>query len=318
MFLGIEIGGTKLQLGFGEDTGKLEGLWRGTVDVQAGPEGIRRQIVNALPELLELSGLGKCHLHGVGIGFGGPVDDTTHTVIKSHQIEGWDDFPLADWIEDVIGIPAVLGNDADVAGLAEALHGAGRGLSPIFYITIGSGIGGGLIIDGEMYRGCGRGAAEIGHLRMRCWGVDEGEFDYVPLEQVASGWAIGQYGRLLVRNTSPLFRIAQGQRDEITAQDVCEAARQGNNDAIIVLNNAWEQLAEAISQVIALLSPRRIVIGGGVSLMGEQLLFEPLRRLVSQRVFHPFGDCYDIVPAALGEEVVVHGSIALARKHFKK
>src|SRR5438067_9215368 len=92
-------------------------------------------------------------------------DAARRTVIKSHQIEGWDNFPLADWIADLVGLPAALGNDADVAGLAEALHGAGKGLSPIFYITIGSGIGGGFIIDGEIYRGVGRGAAEIGHLR---------------------------------------------------------------------------------------------------------------------------------------------------------
>src|SRR5206468_10842272 len=115
MFLGIEIGGTKLQLGIGEDNGTLEGLWRGTVDVAAGPEGIRRQIVAALPELLARAGLGKCHLHGVGIGFGGPVDDATHTVIKSHQIAGWDGFPLAEWVAEVVGLPAVLGNDADGA-----------------------------------------------------------------------------------------------------------------------------------------------------------------------------------------------------------
>src|SRR5215468_8969152 len=166
MYLGIEIGGTKLQLGIGPDDGKLPGLWRGTVDVAAGPEGIRRQIVAAVPELLARAGSARGELRGVGIGFGGPVDDATHTVIKSHQIDGWDDFPLADWISELLDLPAALGNDADVAGLAEALHGAGKGLSPIFYITIGSGIGGGLIINGEIYRGCGRGAAEIGHLRV--------------------------------------------------------------------------------------------------------------------------------------------------------
>src|SRR5713226_68319 len=166
MFLGIEIGGTKLQLGVGAGAGVLAGLWRGPVDVAAGPEGIRRQIVAAVPELLGRSGVERSRLQGVGIGFGGPVDDATRTIIKSHQIEGWDGFPLADWITDLLGWPAVLGNDADVAGLAEALFGAGQGLSPIFYITIGSGIGGGLIINGEIYRGCGRGAAEIGHLQM--------------------------------------------------------------------------------------------------------------------------------------------------------
>src|SRR5437588_8882470 len=147
-YLGIEIGGTKLQLGVGPGDGTLAGLWRETVDVAAGPEGIRRQIVAAVPELLARSGVDHSHIGGVGIGFGGPVDDATHTVIKSHQIEGWDNFPLADWIGGLVGLPAVLGNDADVAGLAEALFGAGKDVSPGFYITIGLGIGGGLVGGG--------------------------------------------------------------------------------------------------------------------------------------------------------------------------
>ena len=114
------------------------------------------------------------------------MDDATRTVIKSHQIDGWDDFPLADWVSEVVGLPAALGNDADVAGLAEALHGAGKGLSPIFYITIGSGIGGGFIIDGEIYRGVGRGAAEIGHMH-----ADPSYAGGSIVEHLASGWGIG-------------------------------------------------------------------------------------------------------------------------------
>ena len=178
-YLGIEIGGTKLQLGAGPGDGTLAGLWRGTVDVAAGSEGIRRQIAAAVPELLATSGVERGRLRGVGIGFGGPVDDPTQTIIKSHQIEGWDGFPLADWISDLVGLPAALGNDADVAGLAEALHGAGKGLSPIFYITVGSGIGGGFIIDGQIYRGVGRGAAEIGHLRQGMDGEEHTVEDWV-------------------------------------------------------------------------------------------------------------------------------------------
>src|SRR5437660_12824948 len=149
MYIGVESGGSELQLGVGLGDGVLRGLWRETVDVKAGPEGIRRQIMRGIPELLEKAGVERSSVKGIGIGFGGPVDDATHTVIKSHQIEGWDDFPLADWVSDIIELPVVLGNDADVAGLAEALFGAGKGLSPIFYITIGSGIGRGLILNGE-------------------------------------------------------------------------------------------------------------------------------------------------------------------------
>src|SRR5207247_9064545 len=145
-YLGIEIGGTKLQLGVGPGDGTLAGLWRGTVDAATGADGIRRQITAAVPELLAKAGVERSWLKGAGIGFGGPVDDATRTVIKSHQIAGWDGFPLADWISDLLGWPSVLGNDADAGGLAEALFGAGRGLSPVFLITIGSGIGGGLIL----------------------------------------------------------------------------------------------------------------------------------------------------------------------------
>src|SRR5437762_12849284 len=94
MYLGIEIGGTKLQVGLGPADGTLAGRWRGNVDVAAGPEGIRRQIRAAVPELLSQSKQERSCVRGVGIGFGGPVDDTTQTVIKSHQIEGWDNFPL--------------------------------------------------------------------------------------------------------------------------------------------------------------------------------------------------------------------------------
>src|SRR6266851_4396102 len=194
MYLGIEIGGTKLQLGVGAGDGHLAGLWRGPVDVSAGPEGIRRQIIQAVPELLAKSRIDRARIKGIGIGFGGPVDDHTHTIIKSHQIEGWDNFPLEKWLSDLLGMPAALGNDADVAGLAEALFGAGKGLSPIFYITIGSGIGGGLIINGEIYRGVGRGAAEIGHLRM-AFPTNVFPNTIKTLEEIASGWGIEEAAR---------------------------------------------------------------------------------------------------------------------------
>jgi glucokinase len=321
MYLGIEIGGTKLQLGVGRGAGALADLWRGAVDVAAGPEGIRRQITAAVPELLERTGISRAQIVGVGIGFGGPVDDSTHTIIKSHQIEGWDNFPLADWITDILGWPAVLGNDADVAGLAEALFGAGKGLSPIFYITIGSGIGGGLIINGEIYRGCGRGAAEIGHLRV--WTPGKGRVDgweSGPLESYASGWGIGQRARNRLGQGegkgSHLLTLMTAAQDELSGQQVALAAEQGDAFAKSVLDEALLCLANGVCHVIALLCPRRIIIGGGVSLMGERLLFEPLRELVDRMVFRPFKGLTDIVPAALGEKVVVHGALALARRRL--
>ena len=300
MYLGIEIGGTKLQLGIGPGDGTLAALWRGPVTPAEGADGIRKQITQAVPELLANAKRRREDLRGVGIGFGGPVDDRTRTVIKSHQIAGWDDFPLADWISELVGLPAVLGNDADVAGLAEALFGAGKGYSPVFYITIGSGIGGGLIIDGEIYRGIGRGAAEIGHLRVQ--GI-RGEPTIV--EHVASGWGMQQ-----------VFAELNGVLEPPPATEIAQRASLGDVAAREVVDFAINRLAEGICHVIALLCPRRIVIGGGVALMGEKALFEPLRKAVAARVFKPFAGCYEIVPAVLGEEMVVHGALALACKRF--
>jgi glucokinase len=324
VYLGIEIGGTKLQLGVGPGDGTLAGLWRGTVDAAAGPEGIRRQILRAVPELLARAGLGRPQVRGVGIGFGGPVDDATHTIIKSHQIAGWDGFPLAGWIADMLGCPAALGNDADVAGLAEALFGAGKGLSPIFYITVGSGIGGGLIINGEIYRGCGRGAAEIGHLDFT-FHVSERKALGAPLEYFASGWGIANYAIEEIAQgdgkDSVLLRLVAGDPERITAWHIGQAAAEGDAFARYILQRSLAALSNAIVQVIKLLCPRRIVIGGGVSLLGEQLFFQPIRSTVGSQLagqFPPFAGCCDIVPAALGEEVVVHGALALARRQFSE
>jgi glucokinase len=271
-----------------------------------------------VPELLEKANLDRGQLRGVGIGFGGPTDDTTRTVIKSHQIAGWDGFPLADWVSDLVGVPAVLCNDADMAGLAEALFGAGKGMSPVFYITIGSGIGGGLIIDGQIYRGVGRGAAEIGHTIVTYRdALNELEDDR--LEQVASGWGIANRTRLALggplRVEYPPTVLDTLRRESLTAVDVFEAARRGDELAQWSLDQAIRALAQAVRQVFVLLCPQRVVIGGGVSLVGEEMFFAPLREeLASYYPFSPFAGLTDIVPAAMGEEVVVHGALALVRQ----
>ena len=307
MYFGIEIGGTKLQLALGQGDGNLTALWRGAVDASRGSEGIRQQIIAAVPKLLEQAGVDHGALRCAGIGFGGPTDDATRTVIKSHHIQGWDGFPLADWVSELLGgIPTVLANDADVAGLGEALFGAGKGLSPAFYVTVGTGIGGGLIIDGEIYRGVGKGAAEIGHLRV-------GRDDEI-LEYYAAGWGIAEAARRSLSN-SAILAVA-GNRDSITAYHVGQALRAGDRIAQGIMGNALDALSTGICHVIALLCPRVVVIGGGISLLGEELFFAPLRERIARRVFSPFAGLTDIVPAALGEEVVLHGALALAHQRF--
>jgi glucokinase len=311
-YLGIEIGGTKLQIGLGRGDGLLLQLHRETVDVPRGPQGIREQIAVAVPRLLHDAGISHYALKGVGIGFGGPVDDTSRTVIKSHQIEGWDGFPLADWVSDIVKCPATLGNDADVAGLAEALFGAGKGLSPVFYFNIGSGIGGGLIIDGQIYRGCGRGAAEFGHLK-----VMVGD-SLVTLEDVASGWAIGRRAHLMLATgewKDSLLNQLVADGGKVSAEHVAQARAAGDPLAQVILREAFGAISQALRHVIVLLCPKRIILGGGVSLMGP-FLFALLRLHLDMLDFAPFKGLSDLVPAELGEEVVVHGALALARRAY--
>jgi len=317
--LGIEIGGTKLQLGIGQGQGSVAALERLLVEPSRGAAGILDQIQTAFPILLEKLNLSREEIDAVGIGFGGPVDALRGRTQRSYQVSGWDDFPLTSWMSGHLGVPlAVLENDADAAGLAESRIGAGFGYSPLLYMTVGSGIGGALIIDNRIYRGYGQGATEVGHLRVP--DITPSGTRVLELEQVASGWAIASAAEVAARrmiqegrNDWVVLTKAQGRPSQITAALVAEAASEGDLDSAAILDRARRAVAFALTQAIALLAPRRIVIGGGVSLVGDKSWFDPIRHLIDRDVFQPFRGRFDIVPAALGEAVVVHGALALAR-----
>jgi glucokinase len=317
--LGMEIGGTKLQVGLGRGDGRILALERRRIEPARGSGGILAQIAEFVPALLTRNGVSLDQVAAVGIGFGGPVDAKRGVVTKSHQVAGWDGFALADWVRKNLGIPLVsMQNDADTAGLGEARFGAGVGFSPVLYVTIGSGIGGGLIIDGQIYRGSGAGALEIGHL----WVVDRttSDLDVLRLEDVASGWAIAEAARSYAeRQLSegpsqwPVLQLADGIPARIDAAMVAEAAKAGDLEASFILGKAVFAMAHALNQAVTLLAPHRIILGGGVSLIGEDFWFGPIRNQLNVNVFPPFRGTFDIVPAALGEDVVVHGALSLAR-----
>jgi glucokinase len=292
--VGIEIGGTKLQAGVGSRDGTLVALARRSVDPAKGGAGIREQIPSIVEEALEKAKSPISDVVGVGVGFGGPVDSTRGRILVSHQIEGWSDFPLRDWLSKKVEVPVVLQNDAKTAALAEATHGAGKGLKRIFYVTVGSGVGGGLVSDGVPDVGQGLGAGEIGHT----WVPDPETGKPEKLEHVASGWSIGKRGsRRLGR--------------ELSGAEVAALAEKGDALARKTVEESAEALAIGLGNVLALLHPERFVIGGGVSLMGE-LWWGPLKRALAERfAFKPFAHAYDVVPAALGEEVVVIGAVLL-------
>ena len=306
--LGIEIGGTKLQLALGPGDGTIIGLERRVIRPEAGADGLLDQVAEAYRRLV---GPGRAPA-AVGIGFGGPVDVDRGLILKSHQVEGWDGFDLAGWTRQTLGIPLVaIQNDADTAGLGEARLGAGRGHSPIFYVTIGSGIGGGLIVDGEIYRGSGLGGSEVGHL----W-VDDPVVGSRRLEDVASGWAIGLAGRDVFaegERAGVLESLARGDRSAVDAPLVAEAARRGDARALSILATATRSLGRSLAHVVTLLGPKRVILGGGVSLLGEDLWFRPIREELDARVFGPFRGTFEVVAASLGEAVVLHGALGLAR-----
>lgn len=339
MLLGIEIGGTKIQLAVGRGGGsKFVEHTRFTVDPKQGASGILSGIEQRARPLLAAH-----RISAVGIGFGGPVDTAAGRVITSHHIDGWRDFPLADWCARELALPATIANDADTAGLAEAHFGAGDGRNPLLYITIGTGIGGGLIIGGEIFHGAGQAAAEIGHLRPG----PEAEGPHDTVEAKASGWGIAAATRqrLIAAGTEEelvpgvgepwhgepplsadcdcglnrpdvddLMARCQGHPERLTTKTIGEAAAEGNRFARHVLFDAWRTLGWGIAQAITLVSPEVVVIGGGVSLLGEALCLDPLRAQVRRYVFPPLIDSYRLLPATLGEDVVLHGALLLAAK----
>lgn len=336
MYLGIEIGGTKLQIAVGRGEGEtFHGFWRGTIDARAGAARIQEQIVAGVDELLAQSRLTRDQVAGVGIGFGGPVDSAAGRIVVSNQVSGWQGFPFVQWIGDTFGWPAALHNDADTAALAEARFGAGRGFDPVMYVTVGSGIGGGLVIGGWIFRGEGAGAMEIGHLRP-ARSVLRVSLPAPSVESVASGFGMesrarGAFDEWLAANMprdigsiavperfARVFGATGERRATITARAIAEEAARGDLFSGDLLADATDTLGWALAQAATLINPARIVIGGGVSLIGEAHFFQPVRRAFQTAVFEPFAGLAEIVPAALGEEVVIHGALALARDAFAR
>ena len=305
--IGIEIGGTKTQVGIGSASGKLlKPAVRRQVVQENGAEGIRRDLVSMAAEALDSTKHSISEIDRIGIGFGGVLDTNQGLILKSYQIAGWDNFPLKDWAEKQWGKPVVIQNDASTAGLAEALHGRGRGYSRIFYMTIGSGIGGGWVVDGKVDNGQGIGATEMGHT----WVPDPVSGRPAELEQICSGWAIGRRARLAAAKKKSLMLEMAGSLEAIDAKIVYAAAEKGDEIAKQILTETCQGLGIAISNVISLLHPERVIVGGGVSLMGP-LFWNTLRNEVASRSMPLFVSSVGVVRAQLREDVVVIGALCL-------
>ena len=306
--IGIEIGGTKTQVGIGSaQKGLLPGgIVRRPVIRALGAEGILRDIASMVDEVLASQQRTLKEIHRIGIGYGGIIDAARGMTLKSYQIDGWTDFPLHDWAEVQWGRPVFIENDASVAGLAEYMLGAGRGCSRMFYITAGSGCGGGWIVDGKIDGGQGLGAAEIGHM----WMPDPQTGVFTELEQLCSGWAIGERARRAAAGADSVMERLAGSLEKIDARIVYEAAEQGDAIALRILQETCQIFGAGMANVVALLHPQRIVLGGGVSLMGP-LFWDSLQKEFRARLMPTFAPQVELVPAQLKEDVVVIGALCL-------
>lgn len=312
LVLGMEIGGTKLQAALGTREGNILAIERGAAPAAKGAEGILEWFKTAVPTLLASDAAGQQHPAAMGVGFGGPVDSATGSVLKSHQVGGWDGFPLKQWFESQFKLPVSVVNDSNAAGWAEFCLGAGRGTQHFCYMNIGSGIGGALVIDGKLHDGQGRGAAEIGHTCVPAWtSAKLGAAG--KLENICSGWAIEKRIRQTLKPTpgSPLERLCEGDPNTLTCAMLGEAARQHDAMALEELERVAESIGIALANVITLVHPERAALGGGVSLLGDVLL-NPIRDAVARHVFGPYAGRYEILPCQLGEHVVTTGALLLA------
>jgi glucokinase len=298
-FLAIEIGGTKLQVCAGSAEGEIVERVRFAVERDAGGGGIRAQIARALPGLIA-----KWKPRAIGVGYGGPVNWQTGQIVCSHHIGGWNDFPLGDWLREQTSLPVFVENDANVAALGEALHGAGRGANPVFWVNAGSGVGGGLVVDGRLYHGAQPGEIEIGHVRL--------ERDGTIVEDRCSGWAVDRAVRTAVEK-EPQSVLAQfAAKSKPDARILAPAIAAGCPVADHILTHTADELTFALSHVVQLLHPEVIVVGGGLSLIGE-----PLRTRIATAlprwVMTAFAPGPRVALAGLGEDAVPVGALALCR-----
>ena len=304
-FLGIEIGGTKLQVVVGDANAAISRRQRFAVDPAEGADGIRRQLEQTLPALVR-----EHHAGALGVGFGGPVDRTTGRIARSHQIHGWSGFDLKGWLTQLAGqpVPVWVENDANTAALGEASYGAGVGLDPVFYVTLGSGVGGGCVVNGKIYHGATPGESEIGHVRLDRQGTI--------VEERCSGWAVdARIRRLKADGVKSLLCDWMDAQPGGEARLLARALAEQDSAALQILNETAEHLAFALSHVTHLLHPQVIVLGGGLSLLGE-----PLRVAVATAlprfVMEVFQGGPQVKLAAFGEDAVPIGCLVGARQEL--
>lgn len=313
--IGVDLGGTNIVAGAMPVDGSREiAVHSEATHAERGAEAVMDRITamieQVVAEVLEGEGVTRRDILGVGVGAPGPLDRERGVVVVAPNL-GWYDYPLRDAIADRVRLPTTLDNDANCATIGEWWCGAARGGRNVVGMTIGTGIGGGLILDGELYHGSSDVAGEIGHTTIDITGRFCKCGNYGCLEAYASGPAIALRAReALGRDEiSMLPKLVDNHLDRITAATVYQAANQGDTLAREIVRDTATFLGAGIANLLNIFNPDVVVLAGGVTQAGDRL-FEPLRAEVKRRAFRPAVESCRIVPGSLDGTAGMVGAVA--------
>lgn len=311
--IGIDVGGTNVKIALVDDNGKI--IYSNSVPTYAkmGYEYTVNNIKQAIKDLMKETNTTPSDIEGIGFDFPGQVDCKTGVVKLAPNIPGWVNVPIAQMIEDEFHIPTRIDNDVRCAALGELKFGAGRGCENFICITVGTGIGSGIVINGKVVRGATNAAGELGHIKLQMNGGPIcGCGDTGCLEAFASGPAIVAMAQEYIKGgKSTKFReMAAVEGGEITPYMVAKAAEEGDPVAKRIFEIVGEYIGIGLTSVINLLNPERVIIGGGVAESGE-LLLGPIRKTIKERAMVVAGNAVEIVPAQLGNSAGVIGASIL-------
>lgn len=311
--IGIDVGGTNVKIALVDDNGKI--IYSNSVPTYAkmGYEYTVNNIKQAIKDLMKETNTTPSDIEGIGFDFPGQVDCKTGVVKLAPNIPGWVNVPIAQMIEDEFHIPTRIDNDVRCAALGELKFGAGRGCENFICITVGTGIGSGIVINGKVVRGATNAAGELGHIKLQMNGGPIcGCGDTGCLEAFASGPAIVAMAQEYIKGgKSTKFReMAAVEGGEITPYMVAKAAEEGDPVAKRIFEIVGEYIGIGLTSVINFLNPERVIIGGGVAESGE-LLLGPIRKTIKERAMVVAGNAVEIVPAQLGNSAGVIGASML-------
>ena len=313
LFIGIDLGGTKIGTALVDAEGQILARDFRKTQATGGVQAVVDRMVDAAYRVMAQEGIAPSQITAIGVGAPGPIDAEAGLVTSPPNLSGWRNVPLKKLVEETLDIPTFLENDANAAALGEHLFGAGRGTKNMIYVTASTGVGGGFILDGQIYAGATGAAGEIGHMTVLPRGPHCGCGNRGCLEALASGTAIAREGKeLVVRGVPTLItKLAEGDPDRVSAKLVAQAAEQGDIEAQEIIADAMTYLGVGMASLVNLFNPELIVIGGGLTNMGEGL-FGPVRRIIERRAFRASAEAVKVVPSQLGDEVGILGAAAVA------